>query len=100
MTAGVVEAVVVAVWALALLWRGEGVVVSLHVAVRLCVELGLERGKLLCDAEETSDLHTQDHPNDICEKKKIASAVTNKLCLRPSCLSCLQLQQNLTNITK
>lgn len=69
MTAGIVEAVVVAVWALALLWRGEGVVVSLHVAVRLCVELSLERRKLLCDTEETSYLHTQDHPNDIYEKK-------------------------------
>lgn len=63
----IVEAVVVAaVGALALLWRGKGVVVSFQAAVRLGVELGLERGKLLCDAEEASDLHTQNHPNDIC----------------------------------
>ncbi len=72
MTAGIVEAVVVAVGALALLWRGEGVVVSFQAAVRLGVELGLERGKLLCDAKEASDLHAQDHPNYICQKKQTA----------------------------
>lgn len=69
MNAGIVEAVVVAVGALALLRRGERVVVSFQAAVRLGVELRLKRGQLLRDAEEASDLHTQDHPNDVCTKK-------------------------------
>ena len=71
-SAGIVHAVVVAVGALALLWRGEGVVVALQSAVRLGVELCLKRGKLLCDAEEASNFHTQDHPNDICQRKQNA----------------------------
>lgn len=72
MAAVMVEAVVVAaaVGALAFLWRGEGVVVSLQAAVRLGVELGLEGGKLLRNAEEPADLHTQDYPNYICQEKQ------------------------------
>lgn len=62
-TTGIMEAI--AVGALALLRRGKGVVVSLQRAVRLRVELSLEGRELLRDAEEPSDLHTQDHPNDI-----------------------------------
>lgn len=75
MIAGIMEAVTVG--ALALLWRGKGVVVSFQPAVRLGAELGLERGKLLCDAKEASDLHTQDHPNDICQRNKQRSMIYN-----------------------
>lgn len=46
-------------------WQGEGVVVFLHAAVRLCVKLGLEGGQLLGHAQETPDLHAQDHPDNI-----------------------------------
>ncbi|TNN73465.1 hypothetical protein EYF80_016255 [Liparis tanakae] len=67
--AGIVEAVVVAVGALALLRRGERVVVFLHAAVGLGVELPLKRGQLLRDAEEASDLHAQDHPDDVCREE-------------------------------
>lgn len=65
------EAVVVAaVGALAFLWRGKRVVTSFKAAVRLCVELSLERGQLLRDAEEASNFHTQDYPNHICHEKE------------------------------
>lgn len=50
MAAVTVQVIVVAAGALAFLWRGEGVVVSLEAAVRLRVELRLEGGKLLRDA--------------------------------------------------
>lgn len=60
-----VDVVVVTVGALALLWRGKRVVVSFQAAVRLGVELSLERGKLLRDSEEASDFYAQNHPNDI-----------------------------------
>ena len=55
---------------LVLLRRGEGVEVSLHVAVGLCVELWLEGRQLLGNAKESPDLHAQDHPDDICEEGK------------------------------
>lgn len=42
---------------LVLLRRGEGVKVSLHTALRLRVELRLERRQLLGDAEEAPDFH-------------------------------------------
>lgn len=65
-----VEAVVVAFGALAFLWWGKGVVVSLQAAVRLGVELGLEGGELLRDAQKASNLHTKDHPNYIYQEKQ------------------------------
>lgn len=61
---------VVAVGALALLGRGEGVVVSVQPAVRLGAELGLEGGELLRDAQEAAHFHAQDHPNDICGREE------------------------------
>lgn len=57
-----------AVGALALLGRGEGVVVSVQPTVRLGAELGLEGGELLRDAEEAAHLHAQDHPDDVCRR--------------------------------
>lgn len=66
----------IAVGALALLRWGKGVVVSLQRAVRLRVELGLEGRKLLRDAEEPSDLHAQDHPNDIWAEQMARWSVT------------------------
>jgi hypothetical protein len=61
----VFQVVVVSGVVFALLWRGEGVEVSLHVAVRLCVELCLEGGQLLCYAQKASHLYTEDHPDHI-----------------------------------
>lgn len=63
------EAVVGAV-VLVLLWRGEGVEVSLHVALGLGVELRLEGGQLLGHAEKTSDFYTKNHPDHVCEDKQ------------------------------
>lgn len=63
--AGVSEAAVVGGVVLVLLRRGEGVEVSLHAALRLRVELRLERGQLLGDAEEAPDFHAEDHPDHV-----------------------------------
>lgn len=72
------EAVVVAaVGALAFLWRGKRVVISFEAAMRLCVELSLERGQLLRDAQEASNFHTQNHPNHICQEKQTGVHVVN-----------------------
>lgn len=62
--AGVSEAAVGGV-VLVLLRRGEGVEVSLHAALGLRVELRLERGQLLGDAEESPDFHAEDHPDHV-----------------------------------
>lgn len=69
----------VAVGALALLGRGEGVVVSIQPTVRLGAELGLEGGELLRDAEEAAHLHAQDHPNDICRRRGTHSVLEHTL---------------------
>lgn len=63
------EAVVAAV-VLVLLWRSEGVEVSLHVALGLGVEFCLEGGQLLGHAEKTSNFYTKNHPDYICEDKQ------------------------------
>lgn len=68
-SAGVSEAVVSGVM-LVLLWRGEGVEVTLHVALGLGVEFGLERRQLLGHAEETSNFYTKNHPDYVCGEKK------------------------------
>lgn len=62
----VFQVVVVSGVVFALLWRGEGVEVSLHVAVRLRVELCLEGGQLLCHAQKAPHLYTEDHPDHVC----------------------------------
>lgn len=76
----------VAVGTLALLGRGEGVVVSIQPTVRLGAELGLEGGELLRDAEEAAHLHAQDHPNDICRRRGTHSVLEHTLiCIFPAC---------------
>lgn len=75
----------VAVGALALLGRGEGVVVSIQPTVRLGAELGLEGGELLRDAEEATHLHAQDHPNDVCRRRGTHSVLEHTLiCIFPA----------------
>lgn len=74
----------VAVGALALLGRGEGVVVSIQPTVRLGAELGLEGGELLRDAEEAAHLHAQDHPNDVCRRRGTRSVLEHTFkCIFP-----------------
>ena len=81
-----VEVIIVAAGALALLWRCKRVVVSFQVAMRLGVELSLERGKLLRHAKEASNLHTQDDPNDICQDSYIESIIIDKALLQNECV--------------
>ena len=69
-SAGISEAVVRGVM-LVLLRRGEGVEVSLHVALGLSVEFCLERGQLLGHAEETSNFYTKNHPDYICGQRQM-----------------------------
>lgn len=68
-SARISEAVVSGVM-LVLLWRGEGVEVSLHVPLGLGVELCLEGGQLLGHAKETSNFYTKNHPDYIYGEKK------------------------------
>lgn len=72
-SAGVSEAIGRIV--LVLLWRGEGVEVSLNVALGLSVEFCLEGRQLLGHAEETSDFYAENHPDYVCEGKRRSKEV-------------------------
>lgn len=81
-SARVSEAVVSGVM-LVLLWRGEGVEVTLHVALGLGVEFGLERRQLLGHAEETSNFYTKNHPDYVCGEKKQMSTYQSVIVKQP-----------------
>lgn len=79
--AGVSEAAVGGVM-LVLLRRRKGVEVSLHAALGLGVELRLERGELLGHAEESPDLHAEDHPDYVWGRGRRVRTVPSP---RPKC---------------
>ena len=72
---GISEAVVSGI-VLVLLWRGEGVEVSLHVALGLGIEFCLEGRQLLGHAEETSNFYTKNYPDYICGEQKHKHGLT------------------------
>lgn len=62
---------------LVFLRRSKGVEVSLHAALRLCVEFCLKGRKLLGHSKETTHFYAKNNPDYVCERKRHKFIIEN-----------------------